>query len=94
MGIQMYDGKGLVMADVYTFRTTAGFHEVAFPDDMGVEDVCGIVYEVWGQEVVHQLVATHLPKQPWGYCRPCEIESPITSDYARCLVCGSGEVTV
>jgi hypothetical protein len=46
------------------------------------------LYRKGGQHLVYDCVTKGLLKHDkWGYCEPCEINSPIYDD--SCLVCGS-----
>ena len=46
------------------------------------------LYKKGGQHLVYDYVNQGLLKHDkWGYCEPCEIDSPIYDD--SCLACGS-----
>ena len=46
------------------------------------------LYKKGGQHLVYDYVTKGLLKHDkWGYCEPCEIDSPIYDE--SCLVCGS-----
>jgi hypothetical protein len=52
-----------------------------------IYDLCVQKYEQGGQFAVFDFVNQNFPELFWGWCKPCESESPIES--ATCLVCGS-----
>jgi len=52
-----------------------------------IYDLCLEKYEQGGQSAVFDFVRWNFPELDWGYCEPCESDSPIEDK--TCLVCGS-----
>jgi len=51
---------------------------------------CERIYEKDGQGGVFDFILEYHHEQPWYYCEPCEIKSPISVERTPvCLVCGS-----
>lgn len=50
-------------------------------------EACQAIYERSGQYAVYDFVKKYYPDQSWGWCEPCDNETP--TDEGDCLVCGS-----
>ena len=59
-------------------------------DQQQLSEWCERIYSRDGQSAVIDYILEHHDEQPWGYCEPCEANSPITTEKEPvCLVCGS-----
>jgi hypothetical protein len=51
-------------------------------------ETCERIYTESGQDAVFAFILAEHPEVKWGWCDPCEINSPADTDQT-CLVCGS-----
>jgi hypothetical protein len=52
-------------------------------------ETCERIYTEGGQDAVFRFILAEHPEVKWGWCEPCEINSPADSADQMCLVCGS-----
>jgi len=59
-------------------------------DQQELYEWCERLYEKGGQSAVIDFVLEYHHEQPWDYCQPCEVQSPVTAEAEPvCLVCGT-----
>lgn len=57
--------------------------------EKSLSSICVDLYDKGGQYDVYDYINEKHPEIKWGYCEPCECQSPIDPTDSSCLVCGS-----
>lgn len=85
----MYNRSGDALADA--IRELKAYPEkVNKIDQQELYKWCSAIYEKHGQSAVFDFILENHHDQPWEYCEPCEMKSPVTEEAdSACLVCGT-----